>query len=88
VAIDDGLIVPIVRDADRKSLTQIANEAHRLTDRARAGKLTPGEFTGGTFTISNLGMGHDGQPDQQAVAPPDRTARPDRFSKSNRDHFY
>ena len=56
VALDDGLIVPVVRDADRKSLTEIAAEAHRLTDRARAGRLTPDEFSGGTFTISNLGM--------------------------------
>lgn len=56
VALDDGLIVPVVRDADRKSLTEIAAEAHALTDRARGGKLTPDEFTGGTFTISNLGM--------------------------------
>ena len=55
VALDDGLIVPVVRDADRKSLTEIAAEAHELTDRARAGRLTPDEFTGGTFTISNLG---------------------------------
>ncbi|HEY7009542.1 MAG TPA: dihydrolipoamide acetyltransferase family protein [Jatrophihabitantaceae bacterium] len=56
VAIGDGLIVPVIRDADRKSLTEIATEAHALTERARAGKLTPDEFTGGTFTISNLGM--------------------------------
>jgi pyruvate dehydrogenase E2 component (dihydrolipoamide acetyltransferase) len=56
VALDDGLIVPVVRDADRKSLTEIATEAHALTERARAGKLTPDEFSGGTFTISNLGM--------------------------------
>ena len=56
VAIGEGLIVPVIRDADRKSLTEIATEAHALTGRARAGKLTPDEFTGGTFTISNLGM--------------------------------
>jgi pyruvate dehydrogenase E2 component (dihydrolipoamide acetyltransferase) len=55
VALQDGLIVPVIRDADRKSLTEIATEAHQLTDRARAGKLAPDEFTGGTFTISNLG---------------------------------
>ena len=54
--IDDGLIVPVIRDADRKSLGEIAREARALADRARAGKLTPDEFTGGTFTISNLGM--------------------------------
>jgi pyruvate dehydrogenase E2 component (dihydrolipoamide acetyltransferase) len=56
VALDDGLIVPVIRDVDRKSMTEIATEAHALTERARAGKLTPDEFTGGTFTISNLGM--------------------------------
>jgi pyruvate dehydrogenase E2 component (dihydrolipoamide acetyltransferase) len=56
VAIDDGLIVPVVRDADRKTLTEIVREAHDLTARARARKLTPDELAGGTFTISNLGM--------------------------------
>jgi pyruvate dehydrogenase E2 component (dihydrolipoyllysine-residue acetyltransferase) len=56
VALDDGLIVPVIHDADRKSIGEIAGEAHALADRARAGKLTPDEFTGSTFTISNLGM--------------------------------
>jgi pyruvate dehydrogenase E2 component (dihydrolipoamide acetyltransferase) len=56
VALDDGLIVPVIRDADRKTVGQIAAEAHALAARARAGKLGPDEFTGGTFTISNLGM--------------------------------
>ena len=56
VAIPDGLIVPVVHDADTMSLTEIADAAHTLTERARAGRLTPGEFGGGTFTISNLGM--------------------------------
>ena len=56
VAIDDGLIVPVIRDADRKTLTEIAREAHDLTTRARARRLTPEELSGGTFTISNLGM--------------------------------
>ncbi|MGE5292741.1 MAG: dihydrolipoamide acetyltransferase family protein [Micromonosporaceae bacterium] len=56
VAIDDGLIVPVIRDADRKTLTEIAREARDLTTRARARKLTPDELAGGTFTISNLGM--------------------------------
>jgi pyruvate dehydrogenase E2 component (dihydrolipoamide acetyltransferase) len=55
VALDDGLIVPVIRDADRKAVSEIAAEAHELTERARAGRLTPDEFTGGTFTISNLG---------------------------------
>ena len=56
VAIDDGLIVPVIRDANRKTLTEIAREAHDLTARARERKLSPDELAGGTFTISNLGM--------------------------------
>ena len=56
VATSDGLIVPVVRDAGRKTLTEIAREARDLTTRARARKLTPDELAGGTFTISNLGM--------------------------------
>ncbi len=56
VATDSGLLVPVIRDADRKRLSEIAVEAHALIDRARAGQLTPNELTGGTFTISNLGM--------------------------------
>jgi pyruvate dehydrogenase E2 component (dihydrolipoamide acetyltransferase) len=56
VALEDGLIVPVIRDADRKRLSEIAAEAHALAQRARAGKLTPDEFSHGTFTISNLGM--------------------------------
>ena len=56
VALDDGLITPIVRDADRKGLATIANETKDLAIRARAGKLKLEEFQGGTFSISNLGM--------------------------------
>ena len=56
VALPDGLIVPVIRAADRKSVSEIAAQAHTLTDRARSGKLAPEEFTGGTFTLSNLGM--------------------------------
>ena len=56
VAIEGGLITPVIRHADDKSLIQIANEARELASRARAGKLRPDEFKGGTFTISNLGM--------------------------------
>ncbi|HET9876066.1 MAG TPA: dihydrolipoamide acetyltransferase family protein [Mycobacterium sp.] len=56
VAVDNGLVVPVIRDANQKGLTEIATEAHALIERARAGKLTPDELTGGTFTISNLGM--------------------------------
>ncbi|MBS1620502.1 MAG: pyruvate dehydrogenase complex dihydrolipoamide acetyltransferase [Bacteroidetes bacterium] len=56
VAIEDGLIVPVVRFADQKSLPQIAAESKELSGRARTKKLQPNEFTGNTFTISNLGM--------------------------------
>jgi pyruvate dehydrogenase E2 component (dihydrolipoamide acetyltransferase) len=56
VALDEGLIVPVVRDADRKSVGEISAEIRALAERARAGRLSPDEFTGGTFTISNLGM--------------------------------
>lgn len=56
VAVDAGLVVPVIRDANQKSLTEIATDARELIDRARAGKLTPDELTGSTFTISNLGM--------------------------------
>ena len=56
VALDDGLIVPVVRDADKKSLRAVARETKPLIDKARAGKLSPADYTGGTFTISNLGV--------------------------------
>jgi len=56
VALDDGLITPIVKMADRKGLAAIANETRDLVARARAGKLKLEEFQGGTFSISNLGM--------------------------------
>jgi pyruvate dehydrogenase E2 component (dihydrolipoamide acetyltransferase) len=56
VAVDGGLVVPVVRDADQKSLTQVAREAGELIGRARAGKLSAAEVSGGTFTVSNLGM--------------------------------
>jgi pyruvate dehydrogenase E2 component (dihydrolipoamide acetyltransferase) len=56
VALDDGLIVPVLRDADTKSLRQIAAEARDLAERARAGKLRQHEIEGGTFTVSNMGM--------------------------------
>jgi pyruvate dehydrogenase E2 component (dihydrolipoamide acetyltransferase) len=56
VAIEDGLITPVVRSADRKSLGEIAREVRELAERARARKLRPEEYTGATFSISNLGM--------------------------------
>jgi len=51
-----GLITPVVRDADRKGLAEIANEMKDLAGRARDGKLMPEDYQGGTFSISNLGM--------------------------------
>jgi pyruvate dehydrogenase E2 component (dihydrolipoamide acetyltransferase) len=56
VAIPDGLITPIVRQADRKGLAAISNEMKDLVARAKSGKLKPEEFQGGGFSISNLGM--------------------------------
>ena len=56
IALPDGLIVPVVRFADQKSLSQIAADAKELYDKARQKKIQPNEFSGNTFTISNLGM--------------------------------
>jgi pyruvate dehydrogenase E2 component (dihydrolipoamide acetyltransferase) len=56
VAVDGGLITPIVRQAETKGVGQIAREMKDLAERARARKLKPEEFQGGTFSISNLGM--------------------------------
>lgn len=56
VAIEDGLITPVIRHADRKPLREIAAESHDLAARARERRLTPEEYTGGTFSVSNLGM--------------------------------
>ena len=56
VAVDDGLTVPVVHDADRKTLGQISAESRELAERARSGRLTLDELSGGTFTVSNLGM--------------------------------
>lgn len=56
VASPVGLIVPVVKDAAEKSVVQISKESGALFDKARNGKLSPSEYTGGTFTISNLGM--------------------------------
>lgn len=56
VATDDGLIVPVIRDADRKGLGAIGREAKELAGRARERKLKPEEYSGSTFSVSNLGM--------------------------------
>jgi pyruvate dehydrogenase E2 component (dihydrolipoamide acetyltransferase) len=56
VAVDEGLITPVIRHADRKGVTEIAAEVKELAGRAREKKLKPEEYTGSTFSISNLGM--------------------------------
>ena len=56
VAVEDGLITPVVRDADQKGIADIAQEVRELAGRARSRKLKPDEYTGATFSISNLGM--------------------------------
>ena len=56
VAIEDGLITPVIRDADRKGVARISQEVRELAARARERKLAPEEYTGATFSISNLGM--------------------------------
>jgi pyruvate dehydrogenase E2 component (dihydrolipoamide acetyltransferase) len=56
VAVEEGLITPVIRNAHLKSLREIAVESRELAQRARERKLTPEEYTGGTFSVSNLGM--------------------------------
>ena len=56
VAVEDGLITPVIRNADLKSLAAIGREAKELADRARSRRLQPSEYTGATFSVSNLGM--------------------------------
>jgi pyruvate dehydrogenase E2 component (dihydrolipoamide acetyltransferase) len=56
VAVEDGLITPVLFDADRLSLWEISGKARELAKKARERKLLPEEYTGGTFTVSNLGM--------------------------------
>jgi pyruvate dehydrogenase E2 component (dihydrolipoamide acetyltransferase) len=56
VATDRGLIVPVIRDVDQKGIGQVARETRDLAEKATSGKLQPPDYTGGTFTVSNLGM--------------------------------
>ena len=56
VAVEDGLITPVIRDANRKGLAGISAEVRELADRGRDKKLQPEEYTGATFSVSNLGM--------------------------------
>jgi pyruvate dehydrogenase E2 component (dihydrolipoamide acetyltransferase) len=56
LAVDDGVVVPVIRKADKISLAEIAAQRRDLTERAHGSKLRPADLAGGTFTISNLGM--------------------------------
>jgi pyruvate dehydrogenase E2 component (dihydrolipoamide acetyltransferase) len=56
VSIEGGLVVPVIRNAGQLTLAEISSTAKQLADKARAGKLSPDEMTGGTFSISNMGM--------------------------------
>jgi pyruvate dehydrogenase E2 component (dihydrolipoamide acetyltransferase) len=56
MAVDDGVVAPVIHNADRSKLSEIAARRRDLTERARGGKLRPADIAGGTFTISNLGM--------------------------------
>jgi pyruvate dehydrogenase E2 component (dihydrolipoamide acetyltransferase) len=70
VALETGLIVPVIRDADKRGVLDIARESRRLSEAARAGKLAPEEFSGGTFTVSNLGM-YDVEEFTAVINPPE-----------------
>lgn len=72
VDMEEGLIVPVIRDADRKSLGQIARESSELADKAKTKKLPPDALHGATFTISNMGM--LGVDSFTAIIPPDQAA--------------
>ena len=56
VALEEGLVVPVIRDADRLSLSELATESRQLVEKAHSKKLFPLDYEGGTFTVSNLGM--------------------------------
>lgn len=72
VAREKGLVVPVIRDADLKDLVQISIEGRQLVERARAGKATQDDLSGGTFSISNLGM--YGVDEFQAIINPPESA--------------
>jgi pyruvate dehydrogenase E2 component (dihydrolipoamide acetyltransferase) len=72
VSLEDGLITPVVRDADRKTLTEIARETKDLIARARVKKLKPEEYTGSTISVSNMGM-YDVDEFNAVINPPEST---------------
>lgn len=67
VALEEGLIVPVVKSADQKSVVEISQTVRTLVEKARAGKLVPDEVTGGTFTITNLGAAGAGYRFETAI---------------------
>ena len=69
VALDKGLVTPVIRNSDSLSVTTIANEMSKLASKARDGKLLPEDYQGGTFTLSNLGM-HDIKDFDAIINPP------------------
>lgn len=69
IALEDGVVAPVIANADKLSIGQIASRRKDLTDRARASRLRPGDVSGGTFTISNLGM-FDVDSFQAIIIPP------------------
>jgi pyruvate dehydrogenase E2 component (dihydrolipoamide acetyltransferase) len=56
VAIDNGLMVPVIPDADRLTLSELASQARAFAEKVRSGKIAPDDLKGGTFTVTNLGM--------------------------------
>jgi len=70
VALDQGLIVPVLRNAAQRSILDIARESRRLAEAARESKLRPEDFNGGTFTVSNLGM-YDVESFTAVINPPE-----------------
>ena len=74
VALEEGLIVPVVRNADRKSISEISIISKALSEKARTGKLTPDEVSGGTFTLTNLGAAGAGWRFETAIINPPESA--------------
>ena len=56
VALEDGLVAPVIRHADRLSLNEVAQKSRELAEKAQRKKLVPADYEGGTFTVTNLGM--------------------------------
>jgi pyruvate dehydrogenase E2 component (dihydrolipoamide acetyltransferase) len=70
VALEQGLIVPVIHNADMRSILDVARESHRLAEAARTGRLRPEDLSGGTFTVSNLGM-YDVESFTAVINPPE-----------------